>query len=152
MIRWPDGPMSSDADSTFRIGRKKANEDQLQPTVRNTLRKLSRPTNKNCQTADRRLGQSVTLLVKRLRSTCTIIKMAFIKEESEDLRIEEVFSLKQEDTEEQTGGSHVRRCGSRPANFTVIDDDTIPCRAKLFLVLVLFKPTMENTLSASAFE
>ncbi|KAL1276876.1 hypothetical protein QQF64_023549 [Cirrhinus molitorella] len=28
--------------------------------------------------------------------------MAFIKEESEDIRIEEVFSLKQEDTEEQT--------------------------------------------------
>jgi len=33
----------------------------------------------------------------------TIIKMAFIKEESEDMKIEEVFSLKQEDTEEQTG-------------------------------------------------
>ncbi|KAK2907365.1 hypothetical protein Q8A67_006350 [Cirrhinus molitorella] len=30
-----------------------------------------------------------------------LIKMAFIKEESEDIRIEEVFSLK--DTEEQTG-------------------------------------------------
>uniref|UniRef100_A0A9J8BJT9 C2H2-type domain-containing protein n=1 Tax=Cyprinus carpio carpio TaxID=630221 RepID=A0A9J8BJT9_CYPCA len=29
--------------------------------------------------------------------------MAFIKEESEDFRIEEVFSLKQEETEEQTG-------------------------------------------------
>ncbi len=29
--------------------------------------------------------------------------MAFIKEENEDFRIEEVFSLKQEDTEEQTG-------------------------------------------------
>ncbi|KAL1268762.1 hypothetical protein QQF64_034125 [Cirrhinus molitorella] len=28
--------------------------------------------------------------------------MAFIKEESEDIRIEEVFSIKQEDTEEQT--------------------------------------------------
>ncbi|ROL42121.1 hypothetical protein DPX16_1306 [Anabarilius grahami] len=35
------------ADSTCRISRKKADEDQLQPTVRNTLRKLSRPTNKN---------------------------------------------------------------------------------------------------------
>ncbi|ROI15964.1 hypothetical protein DPX16_14176 [Anabarilius grahami] len=46
----------SDADSTFRIGEKKADEDQLQPTVQNTLRKLSRPTNKNCPTADRRLG------------------------------------------------------------------------------------------------
>ncbi len=31
-------------------------------------------------------------------------KMAFIKEESEDFRIEEVFSLK--DTEEQTGQFH----------------------------------------------
>ncbi|ROL54002.1 hypothetical protein DPX16_15600 [Anabarilius grahami] len=55
MIRWPDGPTSSEADLTFRIGRKKADEDQLQPTVRNTLRKLSRPTNKNCPMADRRL-------------------------------------------------------------------------------------------------
>ncbi|ROL49119.1 hypothetical protein DPX16_16734 [Anabarilius grahami] len=56
MIRWPDGPTSSDADSTCRIGRKKADEDQLQPTVQNTLRKVSRPTNKNCPTADRRLA------------------------------------------------------------------------------------------------
>ncbi|ROI15550.1 hypothetical protein DPX16_2497 [Anabarilius grahami] len=55
MIRCPDGMTSSDADSTFRIGRKKADEDQLQPMVRNTLRKLSRPTKKNCPTADRRL-------------------------------------------------------------------------------------------------
>ncbi|ROL42240.1 hypothetical protein DPX16_7917 [Anabarilius grahami] len=55
MIRWPDRPTSSDADSTFQIGRKKADEDQLQPTVQNTLRKLSRPTKKNCPTADRRL-------------------------------------------------------------------------------------------------
>ncbi len=31
------------------------------------------------------------------------IKMAFIKEESEDIRIAEVFSIKHEDTEEQTG-------------------------------------------------
>ncbi len=29
--------------------------------------------------------------------------MAFIKEESEDIRIAEVFSIKQSDTEEQTG-------------------------------------------------
>ncbi|ROL01473.1 hypothetical protein DPX16_2042 [Anabarilius grahami] len=56
MIRWPDGQTSSNADSTFQIGRKKADEDQLQPTVRNTLRKPSRPTKKNCPTADRRLG------------------------------------------------------------------------------------------------
>ncbi len=45
-----------DANSTCRIGWKKADEDQLQPTVRNTLRKLSRPTNKNCPMAYRRLG------------------------------------------------------------------------------------------------
>ncbi|ROJ10879.1 hypothetical protein DPX16_0321 [Anabarilius grahami] len=38
------------------ISRKKGDEDQLQLTVWNTLRKLSRPTNKNCQTADCRLG------------------------------------------------------------------------------------------------
>ncbi len=31
---------------------KKADEDQLQPTVRNTLRKLSRPTNKNFKDTD----------------------------------------------------------------------------------------------------
>ncbi len=31
------------------------------------------------------------------------LKMAFIKEESEDIRIAEVFSIKHEDTEEQTG-------------------------------------------------
>ncbi len=36
--------------------------------------------------------------VKQLRST-----MAFIKEESEDIKIEEAFKVKQEDTEEQTG-------------------------------------------------
>ncbi|ROL43674.1 hypothetical protein DPX16_0318 [Anabarilius grahami] len=58
MIRWPDGSTSSNADSTFRIGRKKAGEDQLQPTVQNTLRKLSRPTKKNCPTADRRLDHA----------------------------------------------------------------------------------------------
>ncbi|ROK28237.1 hypothetical protein DPX16_6578 [Anabarilius grahami] len=62
MIRWPDGPTSSYADSTFQIGRKKADEDQLQPTVQNTLRKLSRLTKKNCLTADRRLGVSLSNL------------------------------------------------------------------------------------------
>ncbi len=45
-------------------------------------------------------------LVQTHRKTSTwhtIIKMAFIKEESEDIRIAEVFSIKHEDTEEQTG-------------------------------------------------
>ncbi|ROJ48049.1 hypothetical protein DPX16_5315 [Anabarilius grahami] len=65
MIRWPNGPTSSDADSTCRIGRKKANEDQLQPMVQNTLRKLSRPTNKNCPTADCRLDQLDLFFFKR---------------------------------------------------------------------------------------
>ncbi len=42
--------------------------------------------------------------MKQLRSVIlTNIEMAFIKEESEDIKIEEVFSLKQEDTEELTG-------------------------------------------------
>jgi len=36
----------------------------------------------------------------------TNIKMAFIKEESAEIRIEETFSIKQEDTEEQTGWFH----------------------------------------------
>ncbi|ROL49348.1 hypothetical protein DPX16_15674 [Anabarilius grahami] len=49
-------PTSSDADSTCRIGRKKADEDQLQSTVQNILKKLRRPTNKNCPMVDRRLG------------------------------------------------------------------------------------------------
>ncbi len=35
-----------------------------------------------------------------------IIKMAFIKEESEDVKIEEAFGVKQEDTETQTGRFH----------------------------------------------
>ncbi|ROI16381.1 hypothetical protein DPX16_4415 [Anabarilius grahami] len=64
MIRWPDGLMSSDAVSTCRIGRKKADEDQLQPMVQNTLRKRSRPTNKNCPTADHRLEVQTALLCK----------------------------------------------------------------------------------------
>ncbi|ROL49480.1 hypothetical protein DPX16_15806 [Anabarilius grahami] len=40
--------------------RKKADENQLHQTVRNTLRKLSRPTNKNCLTADHRLDTPPT--------------------------------------------------------------------------------------------
>ncbi len=37
--------------------------------------------------------------------TCALmnLKMEIIKEESQDFRIEAVFSLKQEETEEQTG-------------------------------------------------
>ncbi|ROI15437.1 Tetraspanin-33 [Anabarilius grahami] len=41
---------------------KKTDEGQLQPTVRNTLRKLSRPTNKNCPTADCRLETALACL------------------------------------------------------------------------------------------
>jgi len=67
MIRWPDWPTSSNADSTCRIGRKQADEDQLQPTVRNTQRKLSQPTNKNCPTTDRRLGVFLPLGVLNSR-------------------------------------------------------------------------------------
>ncbi|ROL43612.1 hypothetical protein DPX16_13543 [Anabarilius grahami] len=51
MIRWPDG------------ARKKTDEDQPQPTVRNTLRILSRPANKNCPMADRRLGVFLPLCI-----------------------------------------------------------------------------------------
>ncbi len=43
------------------------------------------------------------LLKKQRDPRDTVVKMVFIKEESEDIRIEEVFSLKHEDTEEQTG-------------------------------------------------
>ncbi len=35
-----------------------------------------------------------------------IIKMEFIKEESEDVKIEEAFGVKQEDIETQTGRFH----------------------------------------------
>ncbi len=35
-----------------------------------------------------------------------IIKMAFIKEESEDVKIEAAFGVKQEDIETQTGRFH----------------------------------------------
>jgi len=44
--------------------------------------------------------------VKMLRSTWHIIKMAFIKEESEEMKIEDTFRVKKEDTEEQTGWFH----------------------------------------------
>ena len=42
--------------------------------------------------------------------------------------------------------------GSRPAILIVMMDDNVPSRARLFLVLVLFSPTTEKTLSASALE
>ncbi len=52
MIRWPDWPMSSDADSTCRISRKKADEDQLQPTSENLVGRRT----KTALLADCRLG------------------------------------------------------------------------------------------------
>ncbi len=48
------------------------------------------------------------------------------------------------------GGYHLKQ-GSRLAIFMVIIDDKVPSNARLFLLLVLFSPTTENTLSASAF-
>ncbi len=48
------------------------------------------------------------------------------------------------------GGSHLKQ-GSRLAIFMVIIDDRVPSNSRLFLLLVLFSPTTENTLSASAF-
>ncbi len=48
------------------------------------------------------------------------------------------------------GGSHLKQ-GSRLAIFMVIIDDKVPSNARLSLLLVLFSPTTENTLSASAF-
>src|SRR4029434_4765189 len=49
------------------------------------------------------------------------------------------------------GGSHLKQ-GSRSAIFMAIIKDRVPSNARLFLVLVLFSPTTENTLSGSAFE
>ncbi len=46
------------------------------------------------------------------------------------------------------GGSHLKQ-GSRLAIFMVIIDDKVPSNARLFLLLALFSPTTENTLSAS---
>ncbi|ROL53538.1 hypothetical protein DPX16_21787 [Anabarilius grahami] len=57
-----DGPTDRRA-STCRIGQKKADEDQLQPMVRDTLRKLSRPTNKKCLMADHRLDPTPVFLL-----------------------------------------------------------------------------------------
>lgn len=48
-------------------------------------------------------------------------------------------------------GSYLKQ-GSRPAILIVIIDDRVPSKAKLFLVLVMFSPTTENTHSASALE
>ncbi len=55
---WSDGPPDRWAQmpkSACQISRKKPDEYQLQPMVQNTPRKLSRPTNKNCPTANYRL-------------------------------------------------------------------------------------------------
>lgn len=48
------------------------------------------------------------------------------------------------------GGSHLKQFGSRDAIFTDMMEDSVPSSAKLFLVLVLFSPTIEKTLSVSA--
>src|SRR4029434_6720309 len=48
-------------------------------------------------------------------------------------------------------GSHLKQ-GSRSALFMAIIEDRVPSNARLYLALVLFSPTTENTLSASAFE
>lgn len=49
-------------------------------------------------------------------------------------------------------GSHLKQQGSRSAILIVMIDDRVPSRAKPFLVLVLLRPTNENTRSASALE
>ncbi len=48
-------------------------------------------------------------------------------------------------------GGYLLKQGSRLAIFMVIIDDKVPSNARLFLLLVLFSPTTENTLSASVF-
>lgn len=48
-------------------------------------------------------------------------------------------------------GSHLKH-GSKSAILIVIRDDSVPSRARLFLVFVLLNPTSENTRSASALE
>ena len=52
----------------------------------------------------------------------------------------------------EAGGSHLKHSGSRLAIFTVMIDDRVSSRSKLFRVLVLFSPTTEKTRSASEFE
>ncbi len=48
-------------------------------------------------------------------------------------------------------GGYLLKQGSRLAIFMVIIDDKVPSNARLFHLLVLFSPTTETTLSASAF-
>lgn len=44
----------------------------------------------------------------------------------------------------EVGGSHLKHCGSGPAILTAMMDDRVPSSAKLFLVLVLFRPTSQR--------
>lgn len=46
----------------------------------------------------------------------------------------------------------MKHFGSSPAIYKVKIEDKVPSSARLFLVLVLFKPTTEKTLSTSALE
>lgn len=48
-------------------------------------------------------------------------------------------------------GSHFKH-GSKSAILIVIRDDSVPSRAKLFLVLISFNPTKENIHSAPELE
>ncbi len=51
---------------------------------------------------NRTVSKHTEKLLKQLRSCDTVVKMSFIKEESEDMKTEETFRVKHEDTEEQT--------------------------------------------------
>ncbi|ROL41863.1 hypothetical protein DPX16_3491 [Anabarilius grahami] len=66
------------------------------------------------------------LLVKQLRSPShSVIKMAFIKVETEDMKVEEIIIVKQEDTEEQTGGlieAFVYMFVQDSQPFTIVED------------------------------
>ncbi|ROI15087.1 hypothetical protein DPX16_15528 [Anabarilius grahami] len=86
---------------------KKAEEDQLQLTVRNTLRKLSRPTNKNCLTADRRLEKCVLTYIKKCYTEDR--GRAGVLEEDEEQAEEGTMETTKED--KKVGGARVKTGG-----------------------------------------
>ncbi len=56
--------------------------------------------------------------------------MAFIKEESEDMKIEEAFRVKHEDTEEQTGSFSLSKLNSFIEMFSSTKKHLILCNIK----------------------
>ncbi len=58
--------------------------------------------------------------------------MAFIKEESEDIKIEETFKVKQEDTETQTGWFLISKLNTH----LILVKGAIECIDTIFLIVL----------------